>query len=92
MAAKDKNLNVMDKEVKKVSVSSSTAAPVKKFYKMSAPGAHGRHLPKNAVTNAQFAKTDMTFLQSCENANVSPTPRQASKFRRGKGLAHKLGR
>lgn len=38
----------------------------------------------NGVTNAQYAKQD-AFVKACENAGVTPTARQASKYRRGFG-------
>ena len=38
-------------------------------------------------TNAAFAKTDAAFREACEQAGIEPTIRQASKFRRGFGLA-----
>lgn len=39
-------------------------------------------------TNRQFAKRP-EFIAACERAEIKPTERQASKFRRGKGLAYK---
>lgn len=41
------------------------------------------------MTNADFAQTDELFLRGCELANVEPSKRQASKFRREEGLAYK---
>jgi len=41
------------------------------------------------VTNRQF-KDDVYFIRCCQGANIKPTKRQASKFRRGKGLAFKF--
>lgn len=40
-------------------------------------------------THADFAKDNKQFKEACERANVKPTKRQASKFRRGFGLAYK---
>ena len=42
------------------------------------------------MTNREMTKNDKTFLKACENAGVDPTKRQASKFRRGMGLAYKI--
>jgi hypothetical protein len=39
------------------------------------------------VTNREFAKTE-EFLVCCTRAKTAPTPRQASKFRRKRGLAY----
>jgi hypothetical protein len=41
------------------------------------------------TTNAQFAKTDEVFLEACRLADTKPTARQASKYRKEKGSAHK---
>jgi hypothetical protein len=40
------------------------------------------------VTNAKFATKDKLFQAACSLAGIDPTPRQASKWRRGTGLAH----
>lgn len=40
------------------------------------------------VNNRAFA-SDPNFKKACEKANVSPTKRQASKFRMKKGVAYK---
>ena len=37
-------------------------------------------------TNKEFTK-DSNFIQACSSAGIPPTKRQASKFRRKKGLA-----
>jgi predicted HicB family RNase H-like nuclease len=41
------------------------------------------------ILNREFAKSDENFIKACEKAGVQPTRRQASKFRRGFGLAFK---
>lgn len=41
------------------------------------------------VTNKKFAETNEVFIKSCEKADITPTIRQASKFRNQKGLAYK---
>lgn len=41
------------------------------------------------ITNSKFAQEDAEFLRACELANVDPSKRQASKFRREEGLAWK---
>jgi len=46
-------------------------------------------------TNREFARTDAAFLSACrrvqdrDGKSLSPTTRQASKFRSGKGIAYK---
>jgi len=44
------------------------------------------------VTNKEFSEKDGHFLFVCGKFNVTPTKRQASKFRRGLGKASKLMR
>lgn len=52
------------------------------------------------MTNAKFAETDKSFRAACKrviidkanNTSLPPTTRQASKWRRGKGLAWNEGR
>jgi hypothetical protein len=44
------------------------------------------------VSNAVFAATDEYFKKCCETANVKPTSRQASKWRRHTGKAYQEGR
>jgi hypothetical protein len=39
-------------------------------------------------TNADFATTNKQFIKACEAARIPPTKRQASKFRRRRGLAY----
>jgi len=39
------------------------------------------------MENKQFAILDMYFRKACELAKVKNTPRQASKYRNGKGSA-----
>jgi len=41
------------------------------------------------MTNAEFANTDKVFREACEKADIKPTRRQASKWRRKVGLAWK---
>ena len=41
------------------------------------------------MTNREFSKTDKRFVEACESAEVKPTVRQASKWRRKKGKAWK---
>ena len=43
------------------------------------------------VTNAQFARSNKEFMAACEAVSVTPTLRQASKFRRKTGKAYKEG-
>ena len=38
-------------------------------------------------TNNQFAVTDLLFAEACKLAEIPVTSRQASKWRRGLGLA-----
>jgi len=40
--------------------------------------------------NAEFAKTDKTFINACEQAGIDPSSRQAGKFRRGEGIAYRV--
>lgn len=51
------------------------------------------------MTNAEFARTDEAFLEACgqvalikEHKNFEPSKRQASKWRRRRGIAWKVGR
>jgi predicted HicB family RNase H-like nuclease len=41
------------------------------------------------VTNRKFFESDEYFIKACSEASVTPTKRQASKFRLGRGLAYK---
>ena len=41
------------------------------------------------MNNREFSKNDKEFIERCKKAKVEPTKRQASKFRRGKGLAYR---
>jgi hypothetical protein len=43
------------------------------------------------ITNRKFSE-DGNFRKACQKANVAPTRRQASKFRRGEGKAFKASR
>lgn len=55
-----------------------------------------RHLPampaynRPKPINSPFAKENISFNECCEKAEVSPTTRQASKFRNKKGSAFKM--
>lgn len=40
-------------------------------------------------TNKDFAKDIQMFIKACTAVNISPTARQASKWRMKKGLAYK---
>ena len=42
---------------------------------------------KEYKTNRAFAKDIIPFLDACEAVGIAPTPRQASKYRMGKGAA-----
>jgi len=44
------------------------------------------------MTNQEFAKNDEVFRTACGLVGLEPTPRQASKFRNGKGLAFRVKR
>jgi len=44
------------------------------------------------MTNKEFAKSNEGFQEACERVELKPTTRQASKWRRQKGLAWKEGR
>ncbi len=41
------------------------------------------------ATHREFVKDSKTFQDACEAAEIEPTIRQASKFRRGMGVAYK---
>lgn len=43
---------------------------------------------KYDTTNKQFSETDDLFKKCCEAANTKPCARQASKWRRQRGLAY----
>jgi len=43
------------------------------------------------VTNKQFTEDDY-FRSCCKRANIEPTARQASKFRRKQGSAYKVSK
>lgn len=43
-------------------------------------------------TNKTFSEKDEKFILACEKVGVSPTRRQASKWRNKKGIAYKKGR
>lgn len=40
------------------------------------------------ISNVEFSKTDTFFQEACSKAGISPTARQASRFRSKKGLAY----
>lgn len=41
-------------------------------------------------TNNEYRKDNRLFRAACYKANIAPTQRQASKFRRGTGIAYKV--
>ena len=41
------------------------------------------------IINRVFANKDQSFIRYCLEAGIEPTTRQASKFRRQRGLAYK---
>jgi hypothetical protein len=41
------------------------------------------------MTNKEFAEKDEAFKEACAKVNLPATKRQASKWRRGFGLAYK---
>ncbi len=45
--------------------------------------------PGRGMSNKEFAKSEL-FVKHCLDANIPSTPRQASKFRNGKGIAFKM--
>ena len=47
---------------------------------------------KQRVPNRTYAENDKAFIAACKRANVNPTKRQASKYRRKIGLAYREGR
>lgn len=47
-----------------------------------------RTQPEGRISNRDFARHNMVFLNACEKASIPPTKRQASKFRRKQGLAY----
>lgn len=44
---------------------------------------------KRITTNNKEFSTDKSFILACATAGIEPTTRQASKYRREKGLAFK---
>ena len=44
------------------------------------------------VTNNPFASNNHQFRAACENVGISPTGRQAGKYRTRRGLAYASGR
>jgi ribosomal protein L32E len=44
---------------------------------------------KDKMTNELFASSNPEFLEACKKADLKPTARQASKWRRQMGLAYK---
>jgi len=40
--------------------------------------------------NADFARTDKSFIDACTSAGIEPTARQAGKYRRGEGIAYRV--
>lgn len=45
---------------------------------------------KEQLSNREFLKENDGFLNLCKKANVKPTMRQASKFRRGVGAVFQI--
>lgn len=41
-------------------------------------------------TNDEYSKTEPSFINACKQAGIPATTRQASKFKRGMGLAYKV--
>jgi len=44
-------------------------------------------MTEGRLSNKEFSEQDKVFRMACELASLPPSVRQASKFRRGKGLA-----
>jgi hypothetical protein len=44
------------------------------------------------MTNKEFAEKNKDFIRACKKVNLEPTKRQASKWKRKKGLAWGEGR
>lgn len=44
------------------------------------------------ATNTRYAKINKVFKTACQLAKTEPTPRQASKFRRGLGKASRFAK
>ena len=42
-------------------------------------------------SNQKFMDRDLTFRRHCRDCGLEPTRRQASKYRRGKGAAYRIG-
>ena len=40
--------------------------------------------------NADFAKSNKSFIDACTSAGIEPSARQAGKFRRGEGIAYRV--
>ncbi len=49
-------------------------------------------LPMQRQTNAEYANTVSYFREACARVGIAPTARQASKWRRRRGLAYTQGR
>ena len=52
----------------------------------------GHPYPRPRPVNGPFAETDMVFRTACRLAEIQPTKRQASKYRRGRGKAFQFRR
>ena len=50
-----------------------------------------REYQVDGISNRIFSNTDQNFKNACDAAGVKPTRRQASKFRKGYGLAFTKG-
>jgi len=44
------------------------------------------------MTNREFSEKDKVFIDSCEEAGILATQRQASKWHMKRGLAYMVGR
>ncbi len=44
------------------------------------------------LTNAEYAATVSYFREACARVGIPPTTRQASKWRRRRGVAYREGR
>jgi hypothetical protein len=51
-------------------------------------GARDERYTSHTLFLRDFARTDKLFALACETAKIPTTPRQASKYLRGFGLAH----
>lgn len=66
----------------------STAKGLKSLPRMAMPG----HRHKYEQCNDKFSKENQEFQDACNNVNIKPTRRQASKWRRKLCKAYMEGR